>query len=200
MNARPPRIDSADGRVLPLREYAADFLVLFHEIDGVIWKLERAQDFDEGDNPSWNAMRAGDWERSLALLEEAREAIAADLPARATMRRVRVVEWPLTPYMQWELHLLALRERLGEGCRVVAAEDVAGLEADGPLPELVIFPGHHAYRVRYDERGACVGARKVADPAVVEPWTELVASLYDRAEDLGDYVRRRVEPLPPPAP
>lgn len=79
-----PRPEAVPGTMLPMREYAADFLEVFHDVDGVIWKLERAQTFDEGENPSWKAMRAGDWHRSLELLEEARETIAADLPARGS--------------------------------------------------------------------------------------------------------------------
>ncbi|NJP27458.1 hypothetical protein OHB01_21585 [Microbispora hainanensis] len=193
-----PRPEAVPGTMLPMREYAADFLEVFHDVDGVIWKLERAQTFDEGENPSWKAMRAGDWHRSLELLEEARETIAADLPARGELRRLRIVETPLTAYLQWELHLLALRARLGERGRVLDAGELAGLEADGPLPELVVFPGRHMYHVRYDDRGACAGARRIDDADAVAAWTSVVSSLYERGEDLPAYVEKRVVPLPPP--
>ncbi|MEV5742449.1 DUF6879 family protein [Microbispora rosea] len=193
-----PRPEAVPGTMLPMREYAADFLEVFHHVDGVIWKLERAQRFDEGENPSWNAMRAGDWRRSLELLEAARETIAADLPARGELRRLRVVETPLTAYLQWELHLLALRMRLGERGRVLDAGELTGIERDGPLPELVIFPGRHMYHVHYDDGGACAGARRIDDADVVAAWGSVVSSLYERGEDLLTYVDKRVVPLPPP--
>ncbi|GAA3799028.1 hypothetical protein GCM10022226_18030 [Sphaerisporangium flaviroseum] len=193
-----PRVHTAPGRVLTTEDYASSFFEIFHEFEGVIWKLERAQSFDEGSDPSWNAMVRGEWRRSLTLLDEAREAIAADLPARGQLRRLRVVEWPLTPYMQWELHLLALRSRLGERGRVIAAPEVSLFESGAPLPELVIFPGLRMYHVLYDSRGACTGAREITGGAFVEPWTSAVAALYERAEELVGYVERRVRPLAPP--
>ncbi|WP_424530814.1 DUF6879 family protein [Sphaerisporangium viridialbum] len=200
VNRQLPRIHTVPGRLLATKEYASDFFGIFHNIEGVIWKLERAQTFDEGSDPSWNTMRRGDWHRSLAMLEEARDTIAADLPARARLRRLRVVQWPLTPYLQWELHLLALRARLGEQGRVADSAEVSALETRAPLPELVIFPGVRMYHVLYDARGACTGARRIDDGAVVESWTSVVASLYEGAHDLSDYVERRVLPLPPPRP
>lgn len=198
VNRSLSRLPAGPSHVLTVQEYVSDFFQTFHEIDGVIWKLERAQSFDEGADPSWNAMVRGEWNRSLALLDDARERIAADLPARGELRRLRVVEWPLTPYMQWEFHLLALRGLLGERGRVVEASEVAALETGGPLPELVIFPGARMYQVLYDSRGALAGARWIADGQVIESWTSIVASLYDRAENLADYVARLVVPLPPP--
>ncbi|MGI5160117.1 DUF6879 family protein [Microbispora sp. CA-102843] len=196
MNIR--RLKDVPGTSLPMKEYAADFLEVFHDVDGVIWKLERAQTFDEGPNPSWNAMREGDWQRSLDLLDAARETIAADLPARGELRRLRIVETPLNAYLQWELHLLAMRARLGERGRVLDAREIAGIETDGPLPELVVFPGRHMYHIDYDKSGACVGARRIDDAEVVGFWTSTVSSLYERGEDLPSYVEKRVVPLPPP--
>ncbi|GGO30261.1 DUF6879 family protein [Microbispora bryophytorum] len=193
-----PRLEAVPGTMLPMEEYAADFLEIFHDVDGVIWKLERAQSFDEGTDPSWNAMREGDWRRSLELLDEARAAIAADLPAKGELRRVRVVETPLTAYLQWELHLLALRMRLGERGRVLDAREVAAIEMDGPLPELVVFPGRRMYHVQYEQGGACRGARRIDDDEAVRTWGSIVSSLYDRGEDLLAYVDKRVMPLAPP--
>ncbi|MGC9540104.1 hypothetical protein [Streptomyces sp. UG1] len=44
------------------------------------WKLECRQHFEEQGSPSGDAVRRGEWERSL-----------------------RVVEKPVSPYVQWEL-------------------------------------------------------------------------------------------------
>ena len=91
------RLAAADGELLDLEEYGKEFYREFRGIEGVIWKLERAQTFDEGDHPSWRAMLAGEWERSLALLEEARD--ASRLPEAPTAKEA--------------LHDLIIRARLG---------------------------------------------------------------------------------------
>ncbi|WP_067183517.1 DUF6879 family protein [Microtetraspora niveoalba] len=192
------RVHTAYGDLLNTNDYRADFSAGFHEIEGPIWKLERAQNFDEGSDPSWNAMLDGDWERSKALLEESRPDHAADLPARGELRRLRIVEWPLTPYMQWELHLLAMRARLGERGRALAASDVAFLEPGRPLPELVVFRTDLMYQVLYDATGTCVGARRITDAAVIEPCVTQISTLYGGAEEMAGYVEREVAPLPPP--
>lgn len=194
------RLAAADGELLDLEEYGKEFYREFRGIEGVIWKLERAQTFDEGDHPSWRAMLAGEWERSLALLEEARERMADDLPPKGELRRLRIVDLPPTPYLQWELHLLAIRAALGERGRVLGLSAVAHLERVAPLPELVILAPALAYRVHYDEAGACTGARRITDPELIRPCAEALAGLYASAEPLPDFFEREIRPLPPPRP
>jgi hypothetical protein len=48
-----------------------------------------------------------------------------------------VVERPICPYLQWELHLLTMRAQCGELIRVVPVDMVRDLEANGQLPELI---------------------------------------------------------------
>jgi hypothetical protein len=193
-------VSASPGEFLDPAAYGKEFYEVFRGLDGVIWKLERAQTFDEGDHPSWLAMTGGDWERSLALMEEARPQIAADLPPMGELRRLRIVEWPPTPYLQWELHLLAVRASEGERCRVLPGSAVGHLEQAAELPELVILTESLAYQVVYDELGACTGARRITDPAVIGPCADAIADLYDDAEDLPAFFEREVKPLPPPLP
>lgn len=192
------RLRRAIGRAMPAEEYLAEFHASRRGHQGVVWKLERAQYFHEPGDASFRALAEGDWERSMELIEQNRAAYASEYAGLTEFRRLRVVEPPLTPYMQWELHYLAARARVGERGRVVAAPAVRRFESAGPLPELVIFNGSLTYEVLYDEAGAHVGGRRISDPDVILPCLSIIISLFDRAEDVRAYVEREVAPLPPP--
>ncbi|MEV1169181.1 hypothetical protein [Nonomuraea sp. NPDC049784] len=55
------RLRSAPAKAVDSAEYGADFAREFEAASGVLWKLERAQHFDEGGLPSYLAMLEGDW-------------------------------------------------------------------------------------------------------------------------------------------
>jgi hypothetical protein len=94
-----------------------------------------------------------EWEEALRLLEEKRDVLLAsyrgDEIRGSFFHRVRVVEEPLTPYLQWELHSLRLRAECGERVRVVSADMVAASELTGLVPEVVILGGSALYQVVY---------------------------------------------------
>ncbi|MFI7029084.1 DUF6879 family protein [Microbispora rosea] len=190
-------VRQAAGEVLPAAEYRTELYDHLRRMEGVVWKLERAQHFHEPDTPSWVAMMSGDWDRSLALMDEMR--FADDLPPRAELRRLRIVEMPPTPYLQWEIVLLAARTRAGERARALHARSVGHLESRAPLPELLILTRDLMYEILYDEIGAHVGGRRITDAPVVEGCARAVAELYAGAEDMVAFHDREVAQLPPPA-
>lgn len=192
------RLRQADGVDLPVAEYQSEFAAAFRATDGVIWKLERAQCFHEPYDASWNAMMAGRWRRSLELIEQMRDSYAREYDGPAEFRRVRVVETPLTPYLQWELHYLAARALVGERGRVVPAHAVRPLEQVRPLPEVVIFSESLAYQVRYDEIGAHLGGRRIEDREAIRHCLPVMRRLFEQGEEMRSYVEREVVPLPPP--
>ncbi|MBB6472801.1 DUF6879 family protein [Sphaerisporangium rubeum] len=192
------QIRQASGTSLPREAYNREFQAAYEGARGVVWKLERAQHFHEPYVPSWVAMVEGEWQRSLRLVEEMRRAFPADYEGFAEFRRIRVVDPPLTPYMQWELHVLAARAEAGERARVVPAFAVRDYEPDRLLPELLILGDDLMYEVLYDHAGRHLGGRRLTDPRVIGPCREALADLYDQGEDLLEYHRREVVPLPPP--
>ncbi|MCK2213448.1 hypothetical protein MF672_006520 [Actinomadura sp. ATCC 31491] len=184
------RLRTAPATRMDATAYGMDFAREFAAASGVIWKLERAQHFDEGDLPSYRAMRDGDWGLAMELAERMRPAFRADNPARLDFRRVRVVEEPLTDYVRWELALLAMRAEEGENNRVVPAAAVRPYESAGPVPELVLFRPTLLYEVLYDAAGRHVGARRITDPEAVEPCLPVLAGLFARGENLRSYQAR----------
>jgi hypothetical protein len=99
--------DPSSGTRLSQDEYTRDFgdrLWLADEAD--TWKLERPQFYDETGFPSWDAFAAGNWDRSLELYEAMRPELRSFFrkyeERGSRFCRIRVIETPLTPYLQWK--------------------------------------------------------------------------------------------------
>ncbi|MFI0779810.1 DUF6879 family protein [Streptomyces sp. NPDC021212] len=193
---------SSQGDRLVIADYRSDFRLHRGAIRDVdCWKFERQQDFvDKGD--SWDAFCQGRWEESVRLLEEEREnlreAVRQDRERNIVFHRVRVVEEPLTPYLHWELHALRVQAEAGKEIRVIGPGAWSALEADGPLPEVVVVGGRVLYRVLYNEAGALDGGIRFRDPELIKNWEGFIAELYEGGEDILSYFERHVAHLPPP--
>ncbi|SEG61584.1 hypothetical protein SAMN05444920_103485 [Nonomuraea solani] len=190
------RIHEITGVLLSADEYLDDFWPNFRNIDEVFWKLERIQSFREAGQASWVAMMAGDWERSLKLIDDERG--GAYERGSFVRRRIRVVEEPITPYLQWEMHVLALRVADAEQVRVLDAGEVAELEVGRRLPELVVLGTSVMYEVTYDAAGTHSGARRIDDRDVIAACRGELDKLFSVGEDFRTYYEREIVPLPAP--
>ena len=191
------------GEPLDLDVYLRDYEASFWTIkEHGFWKLERQQRFKEPGFGSWEAFAAGRWDEALVLLETERPAFesyfARLAEAGIACRRVRVVEEPIAPYLQWELHVLRLREQCGEYVRVVGPEAVAQLDADGVAPELITLGTGPLYQILYSEQGILAGAVKFASPETVTRCRLVFEELYAQGKDLATYFERVVAHLEPP--
>lgn len=198
-----PVLVPEQGERLTRDAYHQDFGprdAVIHDRDS--WKLERRQHFEEQNNPSWDAVCRGEWEEALRLFEDRRDSLIAsaheDNRKGHRFHRVRVVEKPLTPYMQWELHSQRQRAECGERIRVVTAQQVAASESTGLVPEVVVLGSCILYRVVYTESGVPDGAIRYDDRALVERWDRYLRALYAVGEDVITYFEREVAHLPPP--
>ncbi|MDT0342788.1 DUF6879 family protein [Streptomyces litchfieldiae] len=203
LDLQPPALDPTRGVRLLRSVYRPDFRSRNAEIQNRdSWKFERRQHFEEQNDPSRDALTRGDWNEALRLLEEERDdirqAVRADAGRGSVFHRVRIVEEPLTPYVQWELHALRIQAECGRRIRVVRAERVSPLESGGPLPEVVVLGGATLYDIAYTDEGVPDGATRYEDPDVVQGWEAFIARLYADGEDVRSYVERSVAHLPPP--
>ncbi|MEO3849271.1 DUF6879 family protein [Streptomyces sp. B8F3] len=199
----PPTLPLDQGERLVSPDYKRSFREFRKTVRGVdSWKLERLQHFEEVASPTREALRRGEWQEALRLFEGEREASVATARADAAngtaFRRIRVVEQPLTPYVQWELHWLRLRAEAGHPVRVLPASVVAPAEEAGPLPELTLLGGKLLFRVVYTDIGRPDGAFRFTDPGIVRRWEEYLQVLNARAEDVQTYFDREVAHLDPP--
>jgi len=171
-------------------------------LTGPIWKLERSQFFHEpDDDPSWQAFADGDWDRVLTAFEGDRAAARAEVEGYAKqgseLRRLRIVEFPVTPYLQWECHWFRILAEEGTAIRVLDEGKVAAWERERPLPELVVDE-HALYHVTYDGEWRAVGARRIDDSHLIREATAEIARLWSLGEPFLDYFHREITPLPPP--
>ncbi|WP_066944596.1 DUF6879 family protein [Streptomyces lushanensis] len=200
---RAPTFPPGQGERLVRDVYKRDFRERYEAIRHAdSWKLERRQHFEEKGSPSRDALSRGDWAEALRLIDARREDLIAsaldDERRGSRFHRVRVVEKPLTPYLQWELHSLRQRAECDERIRTVDAEMVAASESEKILPELVVLGGHTLYEVLYTESGESCGAVRHTAPDVVGIWEGYIKELYRAGEDVETYFAREVAHLPPP--
>lgn len=169
---------------------------------GFLNKLERGQHFQERGFPSWEAFAGGDWARALSLADERREEYAREIRRASEMgvrhRRLRVVEFPVTPYVQWELFVLRVRVDVGDAIRIVDARDIAGIERNHPVPEVVILGDVVMYEVVYDEDGNAAGANRYTDSSLIRETNAGFDALYERGENFHAFFDREILPLAPP--
>ncbi|MEU3533485.1 DUF6879 family protein [Streptomyces murinus] len=164
-------------------------------------KLERGQEFKERGFASWEAFAAGEWDRALSLVQEKREGYERQFREAARLgileRRLRVVEFPVTPYVQWELHVLRMRVELGDHIKVLDARKISDIEQDRPVPEVVILGEVAMYEVVYDN-GNAAGANRFTDPALIRETSAGFEALYERGDGFHDFFDREIAPLAPP--
>ncbi|GAA0977234.1 MULTISPECIES: DUF6879 family protein [Streptomyces violaceusniger group] len=152
-------------------EYHEDFRRVYESGIRSLNKLERGQNFKERGFPSWEAFAAGEWAKALSLIEEERDVYAQQFrkasELNVTERRLRVVEFPVTPYVQWELFVLRLRVELGDNIKIADARKIADAEKDRPVPGVVILGEAAMYEVVYDEDGNAAGANRFTEPTLI---------------------------------
>lgn len=196
-------LGASHGEWLGLEAYREDFRRRDFAVDGCdSWKLERRQHFREPGDPSWEAFVQGDWEQALRLIKARRGELSdvSRLAARHDCRllRVRVVEQPLTPYLQWELHLLRVRAECGELIRVIGPEHIGAYEQGGPVPELVTLNDDTVYEILYDAEGVLAGSVRYVDRATRDRVAARIEELYTLGEDIDTFFAREVAGLKPP--
>lgn len=194
---------TAPGRTMDRRAYHSDAEAVRAdpEIRGDSWKLERSQVFQEGGDPAWSAFLRGDWATVLRLFESERPALERRwrryIEQGITLRRVRVVERPLTSYLRWEMSSHRVFVESGYEIGVLGAEEIEEYERESPLPELVVYGRKVLYRVHYDQEWAPAGATRVDDPPLAAALSDHIAHLYRRSEPLLDVYLREVHPYLP---
>ncbi|MDA0565542.1 hypothetical protein LG943_14630 [Streptomonospora sp. S1-112] len=195
------RLRDRPAAALDLDTYLADYRREYAG-GGVTWKLDRLQTLRKPGDPSWEAFAAGDWARARELTEKDRpraDAMAAKGGEAGTeTRRIRVVEHPVSPYLQWEMQFLRMLAEAGQQIRVVAAAQVGRWEHERILPEVVAVADRALYLVRHDSSGKAFGAWRIGDRDVISSSLIELDALFRAGEPLLEYFHREIAPLPPP--
>jgi hypothetical protein len=198
-------LGGAPGERMDLDSYYADFERHFWSItDPGFWKLERQQVFKEPGYDSWEAFARGDWDDSMRLLETGRADLETEYRKIAdhgfVTGRARIVEEPISAYLQWELTALRIRDECGGPVHIVRPDQAARFESNGPLPEINVLGTNVMYEIVYDDEGVIDHAVRHVDRDLISRCQRLVAELFEVGEPLKQYFERKVAPLPPPGP
>lgn len=197
----PRPLGAALGERLDLPAYYADFQYNFAHARE-FWKLERGQVFAEPGDASWEAFESGDWDESMRLLSDRRADLVRyhreSAAAGTITRRIRIVSLPVTPYLQWELHLLRIRDETGGPVRILLDTAVAELEDEGLLPEIYTMDDTVMYQAVYDEHGVLEHALRYTGRALVGRCRDFIADLYGRGEPVSTFFQREIAQLPLP--
>ena len=186
------------GEIYP-QQFGRDF---WNTDDSGFWKLERRQTFRQPQSDSWAAFDKGDWAEALRLIEARRSSLEHYYRKIAdhgfNTRWVRIVEKPITPYLQWEFHSYQVRSQCGDRIRVVHVDQVEQFEQLNQLPEMVILGREVMYELVYDENGLQEGGIRFTDRELAAHWKKFVQDLYTAGEEVESYFQREIANLEPP--
>lgn len=166
----------------------------FRDLTASWFRLETLQVYDVGSDraPFEEFLRTGQIDASGGA--EWREMIRRHVVAGRSLRRVHVVEEPLTDYLRFEIAAYELNHAAGEDIGLIPVP--RGEWPEG-LPRDLDFwliddgePGATAWLMDYDEDGGYRGDERVLDPEVIETyrgWRDTAVSL---AVPLNEYIRR----------
>lgn len=105
-----------------------------------------------------------------------------------TVRRVRVVTEPHTPYIQWEHATTPINEAAGESIRWLSRRDLPGhlnLPMEGS--DWWLFDGRLLAVGHFDETGRVLGSELIEAPAVVLECTRVRDLLWELATPHSEY-------------
>lgn len=196
-------LDGASGERLVGDAYGEAFNKDFWGVgEPGFWKLERLQKFQEPYSESWAAFIKDDWEEALRLHETRRSSLEDTCRKIAdhgfSTWWVRVVEKPISPYLQWELHLLRLRSQCGDNVRVVGLDQIERFEKNGHLPEIVTMGTEVMYELMYDENGLPEGGIRFVKRDLIVRCQKFIQDLYSVGDGLESFFEREVAVLEPP--
>jgi hypothetical protein len=119
----------------------------------------------------------GEWQRM----------ITEHTQAGRQLRRVHVIEEPLTDYLRYELAVYELNQRAGEDIRVLPT--VRG-EWPDHLPrayDFWVFDDADAWKMIYDDDGRFIASEQVVDPVEIAQFRRWRNTALARSIPLADY-------------
>lgn len=167
----PPQWAIKSGKRLDLNEFGARFLELWSRTDFRFLKVECWQSYREREiTTSQAAYERGDVPEARRLLRqesEAERSFYKDVERKGIdYARIRLVQKPLTPYLDYEFEAYRIRAKIGENIEVVLCGPSMRLPAEENF-DFLMFDRHAALIHDYGEIGLQSGGWMTHDPAVL---------------------------------
>lgn len=183
----PPRWALKNSEWLELDEFMSLFSLSWRRTESRFIKLECWQTYQEiTASASQEAYDRGDRAKAAELLRQEAEAdrpLYADIETRdIDYARIRLVQFPLTDYLRYELIAYQIRVEMGERIEFVR------FDAGRPLPnadcfDFLLFDCHTALIHDYGDVGRQSGGWVTRDPEVIASLERTVLAL--RAESVS---------------
>jgi Family of unknown function (DUF6879) len=192
---QPPTWALEGSTRLNLKEFGACFASAWAELESRFLKLECWQSYFEAEgNQSQEAFNRGDVSKVRELLQQEAE---ADRPLYDGIRRrgidyarIRLVQEPFTPYLEYELMSYRIRAAMGENIEVVRCEPAIRLPNEQYF-DFLLFDQRTALIHDYGETGRQSGGWLTQDASVIARLAATARALRGTAISLERFVADR---------
>jgi hypothetical protein len=179
---------------LDLDGWMSTFGSLWERMEDRYFQFERLQTFQEPEDPSYRELVKGDMSSAVRLLDDsvARDAAFLISSCRRGIQyiRMRAVELPLTPYLEWEFKSYRVSARYGQMILVV---DLTEHDRSGDFfrsHDFLLFDAATVLIHDYGQEGLLCGGWLIEDPATVGLYSDLAARLIPASVPLGVFERQ----------
>jgi hypothetical protein len=177
---------------LPLNDFVGRVGELFTTCTTSFEKFERLQTFQEPELPSYTAWMAGRKSESQHLYFSTMPS-SAEMYRNAAKRqisatRVRVVERPLSSYLEWEMMTYQQTAKFGE--RILIRDISEPTQSNAAIEaghDFLVFDQKHVYVNDYGTAGIFAGGWYVSDPKDIEIYNQLFSMARQSSILLGEY-------------
>ncbi|MBX6387872.1 MAG: hypothetical protein IRZ08_02525 [Frankia sp.] len=200
---RPPGWVLDGARRLSPPEFGAEFMRHWTAVRHGLVKLECWQVYQEPETRSWQAYQRGDFAAVGGLLEEEAESdqsiYDAAVKNETPFVRVRLVRFPLTDYVTFEMWNYVVRARRGETIEIAVVPD----DDPRPLPnhtyfDFLLFDDTAALVHDYGLDGLQTGGWVTTAPPVLRRLAETAARTRETAVPLAAFLTGHGLAFPPP--
>jgi hypothetical protein len=188
----PPQWALRNSRRLDLEEFGSWFAEAWSQVQSRFLKLECWQTYQEREiNKSQDAYNKGHVDKARELLRQEAE---ADRPLYEGVRargldyaRIRLVQEPLTPYLEYELMAYRVRDDMGETIEIVRCGRELSLPNDEYF-DFLLFDRHTALIHDYGDEGLQSGGWLTTDSDVIVSLQRVATDLRRSAIPLREFV------------
>jgi hypothetical protein len=191
----PPQWALGDSRRFPLDEFGERFTESWAQMRSRFLKIECWQAYRELEgNTSQSAYGSGEVDRARELLRHEAEAdrpLYEDIKARhIDYARIRLVQEPLTPYLEYELMAYRIRAEMGEDIEVVRCGQELKLPNEDYF-DFLLFDRHTALIHDYGDDGLQRGGWITEDAEVIAALERTATRLRAAAVPLNELLTTR---------
>jgi hypothetical protein len=158
---------------------------LFRAASSSAWHMELRDSYTP-DDPDWLDWQAGRRFDPAERWSEWSDMVRATVQRGVSVRRVRIISEPVTPYVQFEYDVTAAHNiAAGEEVRWLPRHKTAGLLV--PASDFWVFDGRFVLWNHFAGDGSWLGEIRNSDPALARSCATAFASAWQRAIPHEDY-------------